>query len=74
MTTQTRSQIRPKQRGVPLPRLREWRYYKSCSQKRVAELAGISQITVSQIETGVSWASWRSIQKLADALCVDITR
>ena len=72
MTTQARSQTRPKQRGVPLPGLREWRFYRTYSQAQLAELAGISQITVCQIETGVNWAGWQTIQKLAGALGISV--
>ena len=57
-------------KGVPLPGLRELRRRKGLSQRGLAELAGTTQDTVWQLETGRRGAYPRTIKRLSRALRV----
>jgi transcriptional regulator with XRE-family HTH domain len=46
----------------------EWRRYRSLTQERLAERAGVSQGMISQLETGQSDYTGELLEKLADAL------
>ena len=53
-------------------RLRQIRRYKDITQVQLAELAGVSLETISNIERGKSAASFETIEKLAGVLGVEI--
>lgn len=55
-------------KGVPLPGLRALRRRRGLSQRELAELAGITQDTVWQLETGRRGAYPRTIKRLSRAL------
>ncbi len=57
-------------KGVPLPGLRELRRRRGLSQREVAEMAGITQGTVWQLETGRRGAYPRTTKRLCMALQV----
>lgn len=48
------------------------RFEKKLSQRQLASLAGISNTYLSDIEVGRTNPSLKTLQKLADALAVDI--
>jgi DNA-binding XRE family transcriptional regulator len=54
-----------------LPRLRELREAKFLSQAELAGRAGVSRITVIELEAGRAEARWSTGRKLAEALGVD---
>jgi transcriptional regulator with XRE-family HTH domain len=56
--------------GISLPYLRAWRMRAYLSQYALADLAGISQATIQNIEVGRYRASFYSIQALSEALMV----
>ncbi len=53
-------------------RLREWRSRRALSQRELAALAGIQQVTVTRLETGSQHPRPRTIRKLAKALDITI--
>lgn len=57
-------------KGVPLQGLRALRKWRGLSQREAAEMAGITQDTVSQLETGRRGAYPRTIKRLSRALRV----
>ena len=57
-------------RGTPLPHLRELRRSAGMTQRELAELSGTSQSTVLLLETGRRAAYACSVRKLASALGV----
>ncbi len=64
-------------KGVPLPGLRELRRRRGLSQREVAEMAGVMQDTISQLETERRGAYPRTIKRLCSALQAtpeDLTR
>lgn len=52
-------------------RLRALRHGRGLSLKRLAEIANVSKLTVIRIEAGKSSPRYHTIEKLAQALCVD---
>lgn len=63
-------QQRYRNRGIPLPYLRELRRSKGLSQRELGELAGVSSGTVYRVETGLRGAYPGTVKKLATALGV----
>lgn len=61
---------RPAARGVPLPGLRAQRRRRGMSQREAAELAGIMQGTIWQLETGRRGAYPGTIKRLCRAFGV----
>lgn len=57
-------------KGVPLPGLRGFRRRRGLSQREAAEMAGITQGTIWQLETGRRGAYPRTIKRLCRALGV----
>jgi transcriptional regulator with XRE-family HTH domain len=57
-------------RGVPLPRLREWRVRRALEQGELAEKARLARYTVIRLESGER-AAMSTIRRLARALKVD---
>jgi transcriptional regulator with XRE-family HTH domain len=55
-------------RGIPLPYLREVRQSKGLSQRELGELARVSSGTVYRVETGRRGAYPGTVRKLATAL------
>jgi len=53
-------------------RLREWRTRRALSQRELAVLAGVQQVTVARLETGSRKPRPRTIRKLAKALEITI--
>lgn len=53
--------------GFTIPYLRAWRNHRIMSQKELAEKAGITEATVSRLETG-GRVRYSTVAKLADAL------
>ena len=63
-------QERPRNRSIPLPRLRELRQSRGLSQRELGELARVSSGTVYRLENGLRGAYPGTIRKLAVALDV----
>jgi transcriptional regulator with XRE-family HTH domain len=63
----------PKQvrRGVPLPHLREWRFFRMWTQQELAARSGVSNAAISYIEAGTRDPLFGTINKLAAALGID---
>jgi transcriptional regulator with XRE-family HTH domain len=55
-------------------RLREWRLNRRLSLRSLAARAGVSYVTVARIEAGTMSPTVRSLEKLARALKVHVTR
>ncbi len=55
-------------RSIPLPGLRTQRQRRGISQREVAELAGLTQGTIWQLEAGHRGAYPKTIQSLCQAL------
>ncbi len=53
--------------GIPMPYLREWRMFRMYSQMELAKLAGLSNLTISHIESGRT-ASFTTVRAVATAL------
>jgi transcriptional regulator with XRE-family HTH domain len=53
-------------------RLREWRRRRALSQRELAALAGVQQVTIARLEIGSQQPRPRTIRKLAKALQVTI--
>lgn len=53
-------------------RIAKLRNIKNLSQEKFAEQINISQRSLSRIETGVGFAEFKTIEKIADVLGVDI--
>lgn len=53
-----------------LVRLRELRQRQFLTQQELADRAGIAKVTVARIESGVTFPSFATIRKLANALDV----
>lgn len=51
-----------------IKRIKDCRKEKGLTQKRLAELAGVAEITIRQYETGNRFPKIEQLQKLADAL------
>jgi transcriptional regulator with XRE-family HTH domain len=62
---------RHRNRGIPLPYLREIRQSRGLSQKDLGERARVSSGTVYRIENGLRGAYPGTVKKLARALRVD---
>ncbi len=56
---------------VKLPRLRAVRERRALSQRELAELAGVSRVTVIRIESGLDDPYPSTVRKLANALGVE---
>ena len=63
-------QQRYRNRGIPLPYLRELRRSKGLSQRELGELARVSPGTVYRVENGLRGAYPGTVRKLATALGV----
>ena len=61
---------RQRNRGIPLPYLRELRHSKGLSQRELGELARVSSGTVYRLENGLRGAYPGTVRKLATALGV----
>jgi transcriptional regulator with XRE-family HTH domain len=53
---------------VPLPHLRDWRLQAFLSQAELAKLAGLTQGTISELETSKNAANFKTVKKLCLAL------
>ncbi len=53
----------------PLP---VWRKYRGLSQQELAEISGVSQAFIAQIETGKKEGSLKTLKKLAVALSISL--
>ncbi len=60
--------------GITIPNLQDWRMYKCLTQTKLAQLAGTSITTVNGIESRDKSASFRMVEKLANALGYMSTR
>jgi transcriptional regulator with XRE-family HTH domain len=58
-------------RGLELPRLRYWRERRALTQSELADLAGVTRVTITHIESGQP-AAMPSVRKLAAALNVSL--
>lgn len=54
---------------LPLP---VWRKYRGFSQQELAEMSGVSQAYITQIESGKKEGSVRTLRKLAGALSISL--
>jgi DNA-binding XRE family transcriptional regulator len=52
---------------VPLLHLRDWRLQAFLSQVDLAKAAGLTQGTISELETGKSTANFKTVKKLCQA-------
>jgi len=57
-----------KTRGISLPYLAAWRHAAFLTQRDLAKLSGVSQSSITQLETGEHTARVATIDKLARAL------
>ena len=57
-------------RGRTLPALREWRERRALAQRELAEAAGLTEATISRLETGRRGAFPSTVRKLAATLGV----
>ncbi len=55
-------------RGLPLPNLRHWRHWRGYSQAELAERAGLTRPTVTNLEAEKAAANFATVRKLAEAL------
>lgn len=53
-------------------RMRVWREYRGLSQQSVADAAGVSKTTISEIESGRKSGSIQTLKRIAQALNVDL--
>ena|SRR5260221_3177614 len=58
--------------SAPIPYLREWRHYRTMTQKDLAATVGTSHTAISFYETGSHNPSFRVIHGLAEALGVSV--
>jgi DNA-binding XRE family transcriptional regulator len=58
--------------SAPVPHLKEWRFYRTATQKEVAAMIGTSHTAVSMYETGALNPSFRVIRRLAGALGISV--
>jgi len=56
-----------------LKNLRELRLIKGISQRKLARISGLYHPAISQIEAGKRFPTYRTMQKLAKALNVEVT-
>lgn len=57
--------------GIELPHLRAWRYYRTMSQRELADAAHTTAPTISQIELGKT-TSFSTVRKLAEGLQITV--
>ena len=59
-----------KTRGIALPHLIAWRKKRLMTQRDLAAVSGVSQSSITQLETGEHTARVATVRKLAEALNV----
>ena len=64
----------PSARTLLATNVQEIRIQMGLSQEKLAEMAGFHRTYVSQVERSVANATTDNIQKLADVLCVSVSR
>lgn len=55
-------------RGVQIPNLRAWRFYKLMSMRDLAQKSGVSTNTINALENQQGYARFQTLGKLATAL------